>query len=66
MYNDILNETPATWLSTTEAYSVADYRKDDTQHRREWNGDLYYQAFARSNVKYSTRFYYYGSASRCV
>jgi len=66
MYNDIFNDTPATWLSTTEAYSVADYRKDDTQHRREWNGDLYYQAFARSNVKYSTRFYYYGSTSDYV
>lgn len=66
MYNDIFNDTPATWLSTTEAYSVADYRKDDTQHRREWNGDLYYQAFARSNVKYSTRFYYYGAASDYV
>ncbi len=66
MYNDIFNDTPATWLSTTEAYSVADYRKDDTQHRREWNGDVYYQAFARSNVKYSTRFYYYGAASDYV
>jgi outer membrane receptor protein involved in Fe transport len=66
MYNDIFNDSPATWLSTTEAYSVADYRKDDTQHRREWNGDVYYQAFARSNVKYSTRFYYYGAASDYV
>lgn len=66
MYNDIFNDTPATWLSTTEAYSVADYRKDDTQHRREWNGDLYYQAYARSNLKYSTRFYYYGTASDFV
>ena len=66
MYNDIFNDTPATWLSTTEAYSVADYRKDDTQHRREWNGDLYYQALAGSNVKYSTRFYYYGAASDYV
>lgn len=66
MYNDIFNDTPATWLSTTEAYSVADYRKDDTQHRREWNGDLYYQAFARSNIKYSTRFYYYGALSNLI
>ncbi len=66
MYNDIFNDTPATWLSTTEAYSVADHRKDDTQHRREWNGDLYYQAFARSNMKYSTRFYYYGAATDYV
>jgi outer membrane receptor protein involved in Fe transport len=66
MYNDIFNDTPGTWLSTTQAYSVADYRKDDTQHRREWNGDLYYQALAGSNVKYSTRFYYYGAASDYV
>jgi len=66
MYNDIFNDTPATWLSTTQAYSVADYRKDDTQHRREWNGDLFYQAFAHSNLKYSTRFYYYGAASDFV
>ena len=66
MYNDIFNDTPATWLSTRYAYSVADYRKDDTQHRREWNGDLYYQAFARANIKYSTRFYYYGATSDYV
>lgn len=66
MYNDIFNDTPATWLSTTQAYSVADYRKDDTQHRREWNGDLFYQAFARANIKYSTRFYYYGATSDFV
>lgn len=66
MYNDIFNDTPATWLSRRYAYSVADYRKDDTQHRREWNGDMYYQAFAHSNLKYSTRFYYYGAASDYV
>ncbi len=66
MYNDIFNDTPATWLSTTQAYSVAEYRKDDTQHRREWNGDVYYQAFARANIKYSTRFYYYGATSDFV
>ncbi len=66
MYNDIFNDTPATWLSRRYAYSVAAYRKDDTQRRREWNGDLYYQAFAHSNLKYSTRFYYYGAASDYV
>ena len=66
MYNDIFNDTPATWLSTRYAYSVADYRKDDTQHRREWNGDLYYQAYAHSNLKYSTRFYYYGARADYV
>jgi outer membrane receptor protein involved in Fe transport len=66
MYNDILNDAPGTWISATQAYSVADFKKDDTQHRREWNGDVYYQAFARSNIKYSTRFYYYGAASDYV
>lgn len=66
MYNDIFNDTPATWLSRRYAYSVADYRKDDTQHRREWNGDLYYEAYAHSNLKYSTRFYYYGAHSDYV
>ena len=66
MYNDILNDAPATWISATQAYSVADFKKDDSQHRREWNGDIYYQAFARANIKYSTRFYYYGAASDYV
>lgn len=66
MYNDIFNDSPATWLSSTQAYTVADFKLDDTQHRREWNGDVYYEAFARSNLKYSTRFYYYGAASDYV
>ncbi len=66
MYSDIFNDTPATWLSTRYAYSVADYRKDDTQHRKEWNGDLYYEAYAHSDLKYSTRFYYYNAHSDYV
>lgn len=63
MYSDIFNDTPATWLSSTHAYSVAEYRKDDTQHRREWNADLQYMAFAQAHVRYSTRFYYYANTS---
>jgi outer membrane receptor protein involved in Fe transport len=66
MYNDIFNDTPATWLSTTKPYHVAEHRKDDTQHRREWNADLHYQAFAHSHLKYSTRFYYYSAVSDYV
>lgn len=66
MYNDIFNDTPATWLSTRQSYSVAEHRKDDSQHRREWNADLHYQAFAHSRVKYSTRFYYYAALSDFV
>jgi len=63
MYSDIFNDTPATWLSTQKPYSVAEYRKDDTQHRREWNADLQYVAFAQAHVKYSSRFYYYAAVS---
>ncbi|MEO5905789.1 MAG: TonB-dependent receptor, partial [Saprospiraceae bacterium] len=61
MYNDILNETPATWLSTLQPYHVAAHRKDDLQHRRELNADFHYVAYAHADVKYSARFYYYGT-----
>ena len=66
MYSDIFNDTPATWLRTTRPFHVADYRKDDTQHRREWNADLHYVAFAHASIKYSTRFYYYSNVSDYV
>ena len=61
MYNDIFNDTPATWLSHTMPYNVAAHRKDDTQHRKEWNLDLHYIAFAHADIKYSTRFFYYSN-----
>jgi len=63
IHNKIHNDTPATWLSFTQPYDVAEYRKDDTQDRREINADLHYVAYAHSNLKYSTRFYYYGAFS---
>ena len=66
MYNNMFNETPATWLSFTRPYDAADFRLDDSQHRREWNVDLNYQAFAHSRVKYTTRFYYYSALSDFV
>src|SRR6185436_383075 len=66
MYSDIFNDTPATWLSSQRPYAVAEYRKDDTQHRREWNADLQYVAFAQAHVKYSSRFYYYAAVSDFV
>lgn len=66
MYSDIFNDTPATWLNTTRPFSVAEWRKDDTQHRREWNADLHYVAFAHAHIKYSSRFYYYGNISDYV
>lgn len=66
MYNDIFNDTPATWLSRQQPYHIAQHRKDDTQHRREINADALYTAYAHSNLKYSTRFYYYGAISDFV
>ncbi len=61
--NKIKNDTPATWLSTLDAYSVAEHRKDDYQDRREWNADFQYHAISNSNVKYDSRFYYYDNYS---
>jgi iron complex outermembrane receptor protein len=63
MYSDINNDTPASWITFTKPYHVAEHRHDDRQRRREWNADLYYEAFAHAHVKYSTRFYYYGAFS---
>ncbi|MCB0555260.1 MAG: TonB-dependent receptor [Phaeodactylibacter sp.] len=62
--NRIFNDTPATWLSKRQAYSVAPYRLDDYQDRREFNTDLYYYALPNELVKYSTRFYYYHNFSK--
>jgi outer membrane receptor for ferrienterochelin and colicin len=61
--NKIHNDTPATWLSFTDPYHVATYRQDDEQQRREVNADVHYEAYAHSNLKYSSRFYYYGAFS---
>lgn len=62
--NRIRNDTPATWFSTRQAYSVAPFRLDDYQDRRELNTDLYYYALPNSRAKYSSRFYYYHNYSR--
>ena len=62
--NRIKNDTPATWFSTRQAYSVAPHRRDDYQDRRELNTDLYYYALPNSRAKYSSRFYYYHNYSR--
>jgi iron complex outermembrane receptor protein len=62
--NHIFNDTPATWLSASQPYSVAEHRKDDFQNRREYNADLYYYALPSDRLKYSTRFYYYQNYSR--
>ena len=62
--NRINNDTPATWLSFREAFSVAEHRKDDFQDRREYNADLYYYALPSAKLKYSTRIFYYRNDSK--
>lgn len=62
--NRIKNDTPATWLSFRESYSVADHRKDDFQDRQEYNADFYYYALPSADLKYSTRLYYYRNDSK--
>ena len=63
-YNHIDNDTPATWLSRTQAYSVAPHRQDDFQDRREYNADLFYSAIRNDRFKYSSRLYYYHNNSK--
>ncbi len=62
--NRIKNDTPATWLSFNKPYSVADFRKDDYQKRREYNADFYYYAIPTAKVKYSSRIFYYQNSSK--
>ena len=61
-FNKINNDTPATWLNFNQPYEVADFRKDDYQEKIEGSADLHYSAVTNSNVKYSSRFYYYQNA----
>ncbi|MBI1226898.1 MAG: TonB-dependent receptor plug domain-containing protein [Bacteroidetes bacterium] len=62
--NRIHNDTPATWLSFNQPYSVAAYRKDDFQTRREYNADFYYYAIPTAKLKYSSRIFYYQNSSK--
>ena len=62
--NRIHNDTPATWLSFNQPYTVAAYRKDDYQRRREYNADFYYYAIPSAKVKYSSRIFYYQNSSK--
>ncbi len=64
--NIIDNDTPATWLSPSQPYSVAPHRQDDFQYRREYNADLLYTSIPNGQMKYSSRLYYYQNHSRFV
>jgi len=61
--NRMYSDGPASWLSKKQAYSAAEYKKDDFQDRREFNADLYYAATPSDRVKYTTRLYHYRNAS---
>ncbi len=62
-YNRMYSDAPATWLSRRQAYSVAEFKKDDYQDRREFNADLYYQFNTTERFKLSSRLYHYRNAS---
>lgn len=62
-FNRIKNDAPATWLSTRQAYQVADHRKDDYQDRREFSADLNYQSLPNAQLRHFARAYYYSNFS---
>jgi len=61
--NRMISDAPATWLSRRQAYSVAEFKKDDFQDRREFNTDLWYQATVGQNLRLSSRLYFYSNYS---
>ncbi len=62
--NRMYSDAPATWLSNRQAYSVADFKKDDYQDRREYNADLFFKAAPNDRLNYSSRIYHYRNDSR--
>ncbi len=61
--NRIKSDAPATWLSKKQAYSAAEFKKDDYQDRSEFNADLYFSAKPTDRFKYNTRLYHYRNTS---
>ncbi len=61
--NRIQSDAPATWLSRRQAYSVADFKKDDYQDRSEWNADLLFKGILGDRLSYSSRIYHYRNFS---
>jgi outer membrane receptor for ferrienterochelin and colicin len=61
--NRMQSDAPATWLSRRQAYSVADFKKDDYQDRSEWNADLLFKGILGDRISYSSRIYHYRNFS---
>ncbi|MBX2927988.1 MAG: TonB-dependent receptor [Saprospiraceae bacterium] len=62
--NRMYSDAPATWFSRRQAYSVADFKKDDYQDRREFNADLFFSAMPNDRLKYTSRLYHYRNFSQ--
>ncbi|MEQ1743833.1 MAG: TonB-dependent receptor [Saprospiraceae bacterium] len=62
--NRVYNSTPATWISSREAYSVASFRQDDFQDRSEFSADLCYTFRPSDQLKLASRFYHYRNFSQ--
>ena len=61
--NRMISDAPATWFSRRQAYSVAEFKKDDFQDRREFNTDLWYQTSIGKSLRLSSRLYFYSNYS---
>ncbi len=65
-FNLINSDYPGSFLPPLQTYSVASWKKDDRQERREFSSDLYYYAIPSTQIKYSTRFYFYRNFSKYI
>ncbi len=58
------NDYPHTWMSNLQPYRVAPKYRDDRQKKRVYSADILYWAVPNTRSKYSSRFYFYRTASR--
>ncbi|MDQ7052474.1 MAG: TonB-dependent receptor [candidate division KSB1 bacterium] len=58
------NDYPHTWMSNLQPYRVLPKYRDDRQQKNVYSADVLYWAVPSTRAKYSSRFYFYRTASR--
>ena len=58
-FNEIKNDSPATWLNSRLSFTVAPHRLDDFQEKREYSADINFQSLRSGHLKYNSRIFYY-------
>ncbi len=58
------NDYPHTWMSNLQPYRVLPKYRDDRQKKNVYSADVLYWAVPNTKMKYSSRFYFYRTASR--